>query len=241
MEMKKILILGHTGMLGHMVVKYLSDKCICNTILYRFPSNEFKQYILDFDGDCIINCIGAIPQRKKEFQVNFDLPVWLSDNAKCKIIHPSTDCEIDDNEYGISKRKAAEYIKNNSKNTKIIKTSIIGPELNGRSSLLSWFMHSTGEVKGYKNAYWNGITTLEWAKLCYNLINWWDDFEIENVAQSECISKYELLCIFKDVYKKDIIISPFENDLIDKCLNGTIITKNIREQLIELKSYYESN
>lgn len=241
MEMKHILILGHGGMLGHMVSKYLADKCVCYTTQHRFPSNEFKQDILNFDGDYIINCIGAIPQRKNEFQVNFDLPIWLSDNAKCKVIHPSTDCEVDDNEYGISKRKAAEYIKTYSNNTKIIKTSIIGPELNGHSSLLSWFLSSTGEVKGYKNAMWNGITTLEWAKLCYNMINWWDSFHTENIAQSSCVSKYELLVILKELYQKDIIIIPFENKFIDKCLNGTIITNHIKEQLEDLKKYYESN
>lgn len=239
--MIRVLILGHKGMLGHMVVKYLSDKCVCYTTPHRFPSDEFKHDILNFDGDYIINCVGAIPQRKNEFQVNFELPIWLSQSANCNVIHPSTDCEVDDNDYGISKRRAAEYIKTYSKNTKILKTSIIGPELNGHSSLLSWFIHSTGEVKGYKNAYWNGITTLEWAKLCHNMINWWDDFDVENIAQSECISKYELLCIFKELYQKDIIIIPFENNLIDKCLNGAIITKHIKDQLEELKKYYESN
>lgn len=239
--MKKVLILGHNGMLGHMVAKYLADKCICKLTTHRFPSDGFKKEVSEFDGDYIVNCIGAIPQRTKNFNVNFELPIWLNNNAKCNIIHPSTDCEIDYDEYGTSKRLASIYIKQNSKNTKMLKTSIIGPELQGAHSLFSWFLSSKTEVKGYKNALWNGITTLEWAKICYGMIVYWEDYDIENIAQSECVSKYELLCIIRDVYKKDINIIPFENVYIDKCLNGNIITRNIKEQIQELKEYYENN
>lgn len=239
--MKKILILGHSGMLGHMVSKYLSNKCECRYTDYRFPTQEFKNDIMKFDGEYIINCIGAIPQRVQEFDINHELPQWLSENAKCKIIHPGTDCELDNDHYGISKKKAADYIKQNSKNTKIIKTSIIGPELNSKKSLLCWFLNSNVEVKGYKNAMWSGITTLEWAKLCWNLISYWEDFDVENVVQGTCLSKYELLCIIKEVYNKDIRIIPYENQYIDKCLHGSIITKHIKDQLQELKSFYENN
>lgn len=241
MEMKHALILGHGGMLGHMVSKYLTDKCVCYTTQHRFPSDEFKRDILNFNGDYIINCIGAIPQKTGAFDINYELPVWLSENVKCRVIHPGTDCEMDNDPYGISKKQASDYIKLNSNNIKIIKASIIGPEIGSNKSLLCWFLNSTGEVKGYKNAMWNGITTLEWAKLCYNMINWWDIFHTENIAQSSCVSKYELLVILKELYQKDIIIIPFENKFIDKCLNGTIITKHIKEQLEDLKKYYESN
>ena len=52
------------------------------------------------------------------------------ENTNCKIIHPGTDCEMDDDDYGNSKRIASEWIKSSGQNTKIIKTSILGPELN---------------------------------------------------------------------------------------------------------------
>lgn len=241
MEMKKVLILGHKGMLGHMVAKYLSNRCECKFVDGKFPSPEFNNTVLSFDGDYIINCIGAIPQKKQDFDINYELPVWLSNNLKLRIIHPGTDCEIDNDAYGISKKKASDYIKRNSKNVKIIKTSIIGPELNSSKSLLYWFLNSTGEVKGYKNAMWSGITTLEWAKLCWNVICYWDDFDTENIVQGTCLSKYDLLCAIREVYQKDINIIPYDNEYIDKCLHGSIITKDIKEQLVELKSFYENN
>ena len=41
-----VMVLGHNGMLGHMVVKYLSDKgCNITTCDYKFPTNEFKEFV----------------------------------------------------------------------------------------------------------------------------------------------------------------------------------------------------
>ena len=46
---------------------------------------------------------------------------------------------------------------------------------------------------------WNGITTLEWAKICNDLILNWDLYERLIVPYSKCISKYDLLKNIKDV------------------------------------------
>ena len=65
----KVLVLGHKGMLGHMVVKYLQSKNVhVFTMEKRWPLNQ--QGIKTFTGDYIINCIGAIPQRTNEFSIN---------------------------------------------------------------------------------------------------------------------------------------------------------------------------
>jgi dTDP-4-dehydrorhamnose reductase len=237
--MNKVLVLGHSGMLGHMVAKYLSDNnCDIVTCEYRYPSTQFKEFIKQFNGDFIINCIGAIPQRTKDFSINYELPIWLDANANCKIIHPGTDCEMDSDDYGISKKRARDYIVEHSNQTKILKSSIIGPELNSNASLLEWFLSQTDLVYGYTNAMWNGNTTLEWAEQCYALINSWDSYKIETILQGECVSKFELLNKFKLVFEKEIIILEKETDLIDKCLVGDIKTNNINDQLNKLRKYY---
>lgn len=237
--MNKVLVLGHSGMLGHMVAKYLSDNnCDIVTCEYRYPSTQFKEFIKQFNGDFIINCIGAIPQRTKDFSINYELPIWLDANANCKIIHPGTDCEMDSDDYGISKKRARDYIVEHSNQTKILKSSIIGPELNSNASLLEWFLSQTDLVYGYTNAMWNGNTTLEWAEQCYALINSWDLYKIETILQGECVSKFELLNKFKLVFEKEIIILEKETDLIDKCLVGDIKTNNINDQLNKLRKYY---
>ena len=117
----------------------------------------------------------------------------------------------------------------------MIQTSIIGPEINSNASLLEWFLSQENEVFGYTKALWNGNTTLEWSKWCLNLINNWDNYQKLNILQSNTVSKYELLNLIKKIYQKDIIIQKKELGK-DKTLKGNIITKNIEEQLWELKN-----
>jgi dTDP-4-dehydrorhamnose reductase len=233
----KVLVLGHKGMLGHMVVKYLQDnKVDVVTVKTRWPVSQIE--INNFEGDYIINCIGAVPQRNKDFNINWQLPIWLDLHAPCKVIHPGTDCEMEvDDEYGISKNVAADYIRNLSRQTKSIKTSIIGPELDGNASLLEWFLSQEGEVFGYTKAIWNGNTTLEWAKQCYQLMNEWNGIGKEIIISSTSVSKFELLSTIKRVFNKDIDIKQKELGS-NKCLEGIIYTGTIEEQLKELKEYY---
>ena len=238
----RVLVLGHKGMLGHMVVEYLLDQGVkVSTTHHRYLTPDFADVVTDYDGDFIINCIGAIPQRTKDFSINTDLPRWLDMLANTKVIHPGTDCEMDDDAYGISKKKARDYIVTEGKRTKIIKSSIIGPEVDSTASLLEWFLNSEGSVGGYTRAMWSGVTTLEWAKQCWALMNDWDNYPTENILQSTCLSKFNLLSLIKEVFGKDINIEPNPSVAIDKCLLGTIVTKSIKEQLIELKEYYYDN
>ena len=72
--MIKVVILGHKGMLGHMVHKVFNDNYEVKTITERFP-NWNKEM---FDGvDFIVNCVGAIPQKTNEFDINWQIPLWL--------------------------------------------------------------------------------------------------------------------------------------------------------------------
>lgn len=232
----KIFVLGSNGMLGHMVKRYLEQYHEIETINYRWPSDEFKTAITDSNADFLINCVGAIPQRTKDFTINWELPIWLDTHFNSKIIHPSTDCEVDKDVYGLSKAKATAWILSKGQKTKIIKTSIIGPELKGNASLMGWFLSQKGEVYGYTKAIWNGITTLEWAKQCLSLINNWENYPNLTIPYSDSISKFGLLNIIKEVYNKDDVeILP--KDLgKNKVLNGTIKTSNIKSQILELKN-----
>lgn len=236
----KVLVLGHRGMLGNAVYKYLSTKYYeVHTTEHRWSSEEFIRDVISFGGDYVINCIGAIPQKTDDFVINYDLPIWLDKNVNGRVIHPGTDCEMDDDHYGISKVNASDYIKNDGDRTKIIKTSIIGHELKSCDSLLDWFLTTEGAVSGYTNAMWNGNTTLEWAKTCDDMITNWDSYEKENVIQSNCISKYELLLKIKDVYGGNVIrVDKDDRPMPNKCLLGGIKKNSIGIQLKELKEFY---
>ena len=237
--MKKVIILGDKGMLGHMVKKYLKQYYTIITIPNRWPDQKFKSAIQETDADFLVNCIGAIPQKTDQYEVNTELPIWLENNFEGRIIHPGTDCEIDNDSYGNSKREASDYLKENGTKTKIIKTSIIGPELKDHSSLLDWFLYNQDKkVYGYEEAMWSGVTTLTWAKECSKLLNNWDDYEKETILESTCISKYNLLSLLKEIFDKNIEIEAVLNKGKDKCLKGKIVDLSIKEQLYELKEFY---
>ena len=238
--MVKVLVLGHTGMLGNCVHKYFSSFKNIETFSVdgRWDDDDFLTEIVNMDVDYVVNCIGAIPQRTKDFEINYELPIWLDKNLECRVIHPGTDCEMDNDHYGISKVNASDYIKNDGERTKIIKTSIIGHELNSSNSLLDWFLNSKGSVSGYTRALWNGNTTLEWAEACLELINDWDIWKTETIIKSYCISKFELLTEIADIYDKDIEIKLDASVVADKCLIKGKQRNPITIQLKELKEFY---
>lgn len=237
----KVLILGHNGLLGNMVYKYFNSKDynIITTDL-RWPTEEFKKFVYDQEVDFIINCIGMIPQRKPDDylyeQINYQLPIFL-DDIGVKIIHPDTD-EADNTPYGLSKRMAREGIY---KNTKIIKSSIIGFEKGTKFSFLDWFLNSEGEVNGFTNQYWNGNTTLEWSKWAEKIMKNWSYFKnVTTLSNPDCLPKYEILLMFKRVFNKEIIINPIESTLSkNNCMSGDYVTDKLETQLIEMKDFYK--
>ena len=56
---------------------------------------------------------------------------------------------------------------------------------------------------------------------------------------TKCISKYELLDLFKEVYNKDIVISKKSGSKLNRCLLGQFKVPTLREQLNELKEFYD--
>ncbi|MES3006071.1 MAG: sugar nucleotide-binding protein, partial [Patescibacteria group bacterium] len=213
--MKKVLILGHKGMLGNALCRYFGAKNDYEILAAtnRWGDDDFEEELRGTDADFIINCIGLIPQRKPtdaEYKlINTDLPIFLDTLGK-KVIHPTTDCEFAgtiapeakyekthprdvEDAYGRSKADAAQFLEDSGQNTKMIRTSIVGHEVNSSLSLLDWFLNSEGEVKGYTNHYWNGITTLQWAKLAEELMHNWDAYPTLNqYGTDENKSKYEV-------------------------------------------------
>lgn len=176
--------------------------------------------IKDNNFDVIVNCIGIL---NKDAEENPEKAIWfnsyfphllekLTKNTPTKIIHISTDCVFsgkkgnyaeDDFKDGIgfyAQSKALGEIENNKDLT--IRTSIIGPEINTKGiGLFHWFMQQdTSEIlKGFSQAYWSGITTLELAKV----IHWAIENNVTGLKQiaREKIDKYSLLKIFNTVFR----------------------------------------
>lgn len=236
----RILVLGHNGMLGNAVYKYLIKQNINVFITNeRYPENDFLELIKSFEGEYIINCIGAIPQRTNVFQINYELPYFLDKYSKCKIINAGTDCESDTTEYGKSKKYVTEWIKQGALiNTYTVISSIIGIEKYSNNSLLSWTISQNSKtIKGYTKAFWNGVTSLAWIKYVFNKIKENNLQKIEKI-RTNCISKFELLNHIKNVYNLNLNIEKEYQTGSNKCIDGIYIG-NIKDQLIELKNFYE--
>lgn len=112
--MRKVLVLGSTGMLGHQVVlrltqnsdfevfdlsfrnKFRDETIICDVTDFK----KLGQVIEDIRPDFIVNCIGILikgsnENPKNSILINAYLPHFLSgecDKIGAKVIHISTDC-----------------------------------------------------------------------------------------------------------------------------------------------------
>ncbi|PKM92137.1 MAG: NAD(P)-dependent oxidoreductase [Euryarchaeota archaeon HGW-Euryarchaeota-1] len=254
----KVLILGHRGMAGHIIYAYMRRKgysaISADELLgFEFDAlkhlNELGEKFEENPVDYVINCIGLLVKKCEEnpieaIKINSLFPhqlVKIADKIGAQIIHLSTDCYLDDNVYGRSKR-AGEI---NYSNHLTIRTSIIGPELKkDGTGLFEWFMRQKGEIKGYTNVMWGGVTTLELAKF----IGWYIEkedklFGIRNLRSSQSISKYDLLNLIKKIYKKDIKINRFDEIKEDKTEKNDFLEYKIPtyEQMIKEMLKFQNN
>lgn len=259
----RILVLGHKGMLGRAVTQYFSTIPQYTVLILniRWGESGFKEALLEQSPDFIINCIGKIPQKqpaaREDYEsINIGLPRFL-DTLDIPVVHPSTDCEFKgniapgkaytksdirdaDDAYGISKATISQELEEGGKNTKIIRTSIIGHEESTSVALLDWFLSQNSNVRGYTNHYWNGVTTLEWAKQCQTLIEDWENYPILNqLGTSTHYSKFEIVSLAREIYEKDIEIVPFETEVtVNKCLLSDKTVPDLKYQLTELRSFF---
>ena len=194
--MKRVAVLGSSGMLGSTVLRYLQDTHSYTTEgFYRgnFNINDLSPL---HNFDVIVNCIGVIKPMIDEGDADsvrnaYDVNSWFprelahaSYMFQNRVIQIATDCvysgdtlsdyterDVHDatDVYGRSK-SMGEVIHPHVRN---IRCSIIGPEESGRvRSLLEWLMTNRGgQVTVYTNHLWNGITTLGFARVCQGLID----------------------------------------------------------------------
>jgi dTDP-4-dehydrorhamnose reductase len=218
-------------------------KNIKNVKLYKINYKKKRDIIKVFNQikpDLIINCIGIIKQLTKKnktseiIRVNSFLPHYLAEivnlQKKIRLIHFSTDCVFSGikGNYKETDLPDASDIYGRSKllgelscsNTLTLRTSIIGHELQTKDSLLNWFLNQKKSVKGYKNAIFSGLTTLEIAKVLDKFIIPNKNLEGLYHLSGKTISKYDLLNLIKKVYKRNIKIYINRNVKINRSLNS---------------------
>ncbi|QNU66872.1 SDR family oxidoreductase [Ruminiclostridium herbifermentans] len=188
MGKKKILILGSTGMAGHVITTYFEESGAYEVfnLAHKKKLNE-KTYVLDVtdftafeaflnkeDFDIIVNCIGILNQyadanKAKAILLNSYLPHFLENkfrNTQVKIIHLSTDC--------VFSGKTGSYTETAFKDgdsyydrTKALGEIVDGRNLTFRTSIIGPDINHDGiglfnwfmKSKGIINGYVNSIWT----------------------------------------------------------------------------------
>ena len=267
----KIYVLGSNGMLGRYVFTYFKSigydvigltRKELDVINIREEELRAKFFHMGFQkGDTIINCIGMIKQRKdiddiQFIYINALFPRVLANVCESEgmnLIHPTTDCVFD----GL-KGKYVEtdphncidvYGKSKSLgepgNATVIRTSIIGDEIGQARSLVEWVKSNKGKtINGYENHIWNGVTCLQFAKICQFIIDnqiYWKG--VKHIFSPTSFTKYELTRAISDIYELNITVKPFKTDVMcDRSLSSIdetgIYVSELVEQIKEMKEYY---
>ena len=208
--------------------------------------DELSKVIQQTQPDFIINCIGILNRDAednidKAILINAYLPHYLETITKhtsTQLIHISTDCvfsgtggnykesDVKDGKGYYAQSKALGEVINDKDLT--IRTSIIGPELkNNGIGLLGWFLKQSGEVRGYTQAIWSGVTTLELAKYIYSYLQGSRLSGILHLTNNRPISKFDLLVIIKKVYQLNAIsVVPYADYQSNKSFINTRVDVN---------------
>lgn len=263
----KVLILGSDGMVGHVADLYYREHGHdVSGIGERDPA------LMDFDllkerigkerYHAVINCTAIINQDAEKdkvgaVRINTLLPHFLESitaETETVIVHRSTDCIFSGRkgQYGLedwpdaesfyARSKALGELSNNKDIT--IRTSLIGPEKEPEGSgLFNWFYRQRGEVNGFANAIWTGLTTIEYARETEWLLENGKHGIFQCVPEG-ALSKYDLLLLFEKYYPGDRKINRIENARVDKSLVpacGGIRVPGYEDQIREMKDWTEQH
>lgn len=229
-----------------------SDGLVSQNLEYR--KFEFKVEakgeleVLLKDTCIVINCIGLIWQKSNSqtlesdfYNINYQLPMEIENlqkEMKFDHIHIGTDCVFNGQKtqrymesnlpdaidiYGVSKSLA----EINLKMATILRCSVIGRSLQAKVSLLDWFLshEENMEIKGYSNHFWNGIGTIQLARIIGGLIlNPLEMYQgIQHIIPSDVTSKYDLLKLFATEFNRsDLKIAESKQDISISRVLGTL-------------------
>jgi dTDP-4-dehydrorhamnose reductase len=195
--------------------------------------------------DVIVNAIGVIKQLaiandpQVVLPVNAIFPHKLAELCKpygTRMIQLSSDCVYSGStgNYTESDAGDAHDLYGRSKyagevrdqgHVITLRTSGIGHELVSSNGLLEWFLSQTGPIRGFANAIYSGLPTVELARVI-------DDFVLPNPelhglyhVSAKPISKLDLLRLIAGAYGKKITIEVDESVRIDRSLNSARFTK----------------
>ena len=133
-------------------------------------------------------------------------------------------------------------------NCTVLRTSIIGEEIGQGRSLVEWVKSSANStVFGFTNHYWNGITCLQFAKICKQIIDNNDFWRGTKHMFSNTLNKKELVETISKIYDLNITVTAKDTPTMCDRTLGTISSWNydyhiptLEEQIVEMKMFSNS-
>lgn len=189
--------------------------------------------------DIVINCVGIIKQipnasdHLESIAINSSLPHRIEKYCAvigARLVHFSTDCVFsgDKGLYREEDRPDAYDLYGRTKllgevdysKAITLRTSIIGHELQTSKSLVGWFLNQAGTVRGFRNAIFSGLPTIEVAQILRDFVLPNPNLQGLYHLSAEPINKHDLLKLIAQVYRKEIEIVPDDSLIIDRSLNS---------------------
>tara|TARA_Y100000356_G_scaffold133711_1_gene141318 strand:+ start:821 stop:1675 length:855 start_codon:yes stop_codon:yes gene_type:complete len=220
-------------------VKFIKYDCLLDSL------DSLKAHIENIDY--IINCIGSIKIGKDDYNsiyLNSIFPHKLSEWA---VINNYKTINISSDGVFSGLRKTGSYTEADTcddlslygksksmgecSDSMILRTSVFAEDKFSNKGLISWLKNNKGKtVDGYTNYLWNGMSGLEYGKLCKKIIlNNLYEKEIFHIFSPTSVSKFELLSLINDKYSLDIKIRPVK---LDVAINRTLSTcKSLNSKL----------
>ncbi|HXH61707.1 MAG TPA: SDR family oxidoreductase [Fimbriimonadaceae bacterium] len=203
-------------------------------------AGSVERALRDVRPDAVVNCVGVVKQSpaancpKTCIEVNALFPHQLYEQCNevgSRLIHISTDCVFDGARGGYTesdrtnatdlygRTKALGEVKGPGALT--LRTSIIGRETRTQHGLVEWFLANRGgTVKGYRNARFSGLTTIELSRVIAMLIKDRPDlYGLYNVA-AEPIDKCALLTLLNEAFRAEVSILPEDEVFVDRTLDS---------------------
>lgn len=208
--------------------------------------------------DYLINAVGVIKpfmahNPSEAIMINSVFPHVLSkwcNAVGAKMLHITTDCVFSGAKGKYSESDLHDALDNYGKSKSlgeptdcmVIRTSIIGEEIHKRASLIEWIKSQAGKTaKGFTNHLWNGVTTLQYANICHQIINKGLYHPSLYHVFSNVVTKAELLNMVNEKFNLGISIEPVEaNESVDrtlttvKDLNGILDIPSLQIQISNL-------
>jgi len=238
----------------------IQNNKLVNNHKFDAMTDSLELLIEKIKPDYLINCIGIIKPEINErnqssinraININTYFPIKLSKSAKkhnFKYVQIGTDCvfsglvgNYQENSFQdaadvYGKTKIAGEIFDSSKY--LLRSSIVGPEPGQGKSLLNWFLSQNQQtVNGFIDHKWNGITTLNFAKIVHGMIKSSKFINnLQHITPQDEVSKYDLLLYFNKYFQANVTIESVDSN---NPVNRTLSTINpeLNQQLWNMAGY----